>query len=121
MRVDGEAQALPAQISTRRALADVDRAAVLGEALDDGGSSRPTMPLGVVGQQHAGLLEALADGRHPERQAAGVDAQPARGLGVGAAVAERLEVGVAVVGVDRAAGEHVGAARRSRTAGCAAA
>ena len=58
-------------------------------------------------QQQARLLEALPHGRHPEREAAVVDAQGRRGGGVVEAVAVRLERRRPVDVVDPATGEHV--------------
>ena len=68
----------------------------------------------VVGEQHAGLFEALADCGDPERQTAAIDAELGGCFGVAAATTHRVEVLVAVVIVDGAAGEHVGAADEVR-------
>src|SRR4051794_41015669 len=45
------------------------------------------LAVGVVGEQHAGLFEALPYGRDPEGQTATGDAEPGRRVGVGPAVA----------------------------------
>ena len=58
-----------------------------------------------VGEQHAALLEALADGGHPVAQAAAGDAEGRRGGGVREAAAQRRQA--IVVGFDLAAGKDV--------------
>ena len=59
-------------------------------------------PSRASGEQHAGLLEALPHGGHPEGQTALVDAQPGRGGGIVEAVAVGLELGGMVDVVDPA-------------------
>jgi hypothetical protein len=109
--VDGEAQALVGADLGEAPLARVDRLAVGGPPLDaDRVVEVDDAAVGVVGEQDAGLLEALADGGHPEGQAPAGDAEPPRRVGVGAALADRFEVGRPVVRVDRAAREDVGPA-----------
>ena len=59
---------------------------------------------GVVGQEHAGLLERLTYRGDPVGEAAAVDAQPTRCLGVAPTLAVRLEINVPVVVVHRPPG-----------------
>ena len=62
-----------------------------------------------TGDQHAGLLEALAEGGDPEGEPTGLDAQDGARLDIVAPVAEGHGLGTGVVGVDRSPGEDVGA------------
>ena len=64
----------------------------------------------VVGEQDAGLLEALADRAHPVRKPVAGHAQDGAGAAVVEARAQGLEVAVGVVQIDLAAGKHEGAA-----------
>ncbi len=64
-----------------------------------------------VREQQARLLEALAHGGDPVGEATGPDAEPGRRLSIGETGGDVVDVVVeAVLLVDRAAGEHVGAA-----------
>ncbi len=110
--VDVESESLVVADLDEAALAAVDGRAVTDEAIGDGRVGEGDHDVVSVGdgQEHARLLEALADGRHPEGEAPLVDIELGAGGGVGAALADPLEVGVAVGLVDGATGEHVGAA-----------
>src|SRR5581483_4586617 len=109
--VDGQLQALGLAHLQQAALAGVDRLAVDAEALGHTGVLEgDDVALAVVGQQHARLLEALANGRHPVGQAALVHVEPGAGLVVRAALAHRFQVGVTVGLVHGTTGKHVGTA-----------
>jgi hypothetical protein len=61
-------------------------------------------------EQHAGLLEALTDGRDPKSQAARRPSEQAARVGVGTAGRAGFDFGEPIVGIDRTTREDVGTA-----------
>ena len=108
---DGEAQALVGAHVDQPALATVHGSPVALEALLGGVvdevDQRAVRP---GGEEHTGLLEALAHGRHPEGEPAARDAELLAGVGVGQAEAAGFDLRMAIGGIDGAAREHVEAA-----------
>jgi hypothetical protein len=89
-----------------RALVVVHGMAVHLEAVGDLGIVEPHhVAVGLAREQHARLLEALADRGHQPGEPAGLEAEQRRGGPVVVAVADRLEVGGVVGVVDPATGK----------------
>ena len=111
-RAGVEPQVLVLDHLEERPLPRPDRTPGALEPLGDGRIVEVDGPTRVsrAGKEHPRLLERLADGGDPEPHPARVQAELGAGGGVVAAVAAVQQLGRPVVGVDRTAREHVGAA-----------
>ena len=107
--IGGEREVLGAQHVEERGVGRLAVGAIAREALVTGPVEAHRAPRGVVGEEHADLLEGLADRADPvaQRGARLEPAQPRRRGRGGEAHTEALGIGRHVVRLDLAAGEDV--------------